>query len=499
MKKNITLELIERARNFNTRTAIIDGNGSYSFQQLLKDSSKAASLLLNGKSDLEEARIAFLVPSSYEYVVWQWGIWQAGGIAVPLCVSHPSKELEYVINDTDCKQLISHVSFSEKINPLRAINHLNIVDVNSFKGIQPVALPAINFDRRAMIIYTSGTTGKPKGVVTTHQNIHAQITSLIDAWEWTKDDYILNCLPLHHVHGVINVLSCSLWAGAKCHMIPKFKSALVWSLFSEAHPTLFMAVPTIYHKLIQYFDQADSQTQEKLKTASKKLRLMVSGSAALPVSVLKKWKTISSHTLLERYGMTEIGMALSNSYSNERIPGHVGKPLPGVSVKIVNDEGQNAASEESGELRIKGSGVFLEYWRKPEATKQAFIDGWFCTGDIVTINENGIFKIVGRNSVDIIKTGGFKVSALEIEEELRSHKKINECAVVGIPDEEWGQRVALAACLLPGEQLAVADLKSWAKDRLAPYKIPSTVKILEKLPRNAMGKVMKPKIVALFK
>jgi len=185
-----------------------------------------------------------------------------------------------------------------------------------------------------MILYTSGTTSKPKGVVTTHANIEAQITGLVNAWEWEKDDYILNILPLHHVHGIINVMSCALWSGACCEFLPKFDAKTVWKIIESGRLTLFMAVPTIYYKLISYWEEASSEEQQKMSKAASKLRLMVSGSAALPVPVLEKWRSISSQTLLERYGMTEIGMGLSNSYRNERRPGHVGLPLPSVEMRL---------------------------------------------------------------------------------------------------------------------------------------------------------------------
>jgi malonyl-CoA/methylmalonyl-CoA synthetase len=259
-----------------------------------------------------------------------------------------------------------------------------------------------------------------------------------------------------------------------------------------------MAVPTIYYRLIAAWESASQEDQRTMSVACEKMRLMVSGSAALPVSVFEKWQAISGHTLLERYGMTEIGMALSNPLDGERRPGHVGSPLPGVTARLVDESGRDiTAAGQSGEIQIKGQSVFLEYWRRPEATREAFRDGWFCTGDVAVI-EGGYWRILGRSSVDIIKTGGYKVSALEVEEALRTHPAITECAVVGVPDAEWGERVCAAVLLKAGETESPPELRDWAKERLASYKVPTRYLYVDAFPRNVMGKVTKPDVKRLF-
>jgi malonyl-CoA/methylmalonyl-CoA synthetase len=259
-----------------------------------------------------------------------------------------------------------------------------------------------------------------------------------------------------------------------------------------------MAVPTIYVKLISAWNAASSDRQQLYSQAASKLRLMVSGSAALPVSVLEQWKSITGQTLLERYGMTEIGMALSNPLHGERRPGFVGTPLPGVEVMLADEEGCRIEDERvEGEICIHGETVFKEYWANEEATRRAFRDGWFLTGDISVI-EGGAYKILGRKSVDIIKSGGFKISALEIEEVLRTHPDIQECAVVGVPDDEWGERVSAVVIPVTGRSIALEKLRKWAVDKLAKYKIPSDLLVVEELPRNVMGKVMKPAVRKLF-
>lgn len=497
---SIMIQLIQRAAQFSNRTAIISDEHSYSYQQLLEVSQNIAHTLLNQRSDLNEARIAFLVPPSFVYVALQWGIWRAGGIAVPLCTKHPLPSIQYVLEDTQAELVIFSHEFEELLSPLINKNPHRFISSNLLQA-SPTStgeLPAISSNRRAMILYTSGTTGNPKGVVTTHQNIETQITSLTTSWEWQADDHILNILPLHHVHGIINILSCALWSGACCEFLPKFDAAKVLEVFNKGQVNLFMAVPTIYYQLIAHWRKLPPIEQQRISSNLQKFRLMVSGSAALPVSVLEQWRVISGHTLLERYGMTEMGMAISNPYRGERKPGYIGQPLEGVTIRLIDENNKEVAAGKSGEIQVKGANIFKEYWQKPEATQKTFTsNGWFKTGDIAVF-ENGSYRILGRNSVDIIKSGGYKISALEIEEVLRTHPKIKECGVVGIPDEEWGEIIGASLITDEGEILEVEKLKAWLKTKLPSYKIPRLYIFQEDLPRNVMGKVTKKELRKFF-
>lgn len=493
----MNLPLIDRANENPNKIAIVATEGTFTYHNLLQISAQIATKLLDNMPDLQEQRVAFLVPSGFQYVATQWGIWRAGGVAVPLCVQHPKPELEYVIADSGASIMIAHPDFEAVLRPIAEERNLRFILTSDTLPEEVGFLPEIEITRRGLILYTSGTTGKPKGVVTTHQNIQAQVTSLVSAWEWTSDDRILHVLPLHHIHGIINVLTCALWSGAQCHMLPKFDGETVCDRISNGDLTLFMAVPTIYVKLIAAWENADRDRQQRISAGCGKMRLMVSGSAALPVQVLEKWQNISGHFLLERYGMTEIGMALSNPLQGKRLAGYVGKPLPQVEVRLV-DENENLVTPGTpGEIQVKSAGTFIEYWQKPEATAKAFRDGWFCTGDLAMI-ENDNYRILGRISVDIIKTGGYKVSALEIEEVLRTHPDIQDCAVVGVKDAEWGERVCAALVLKSGSNLTLETLRNWGKEQLATYKVPTKILAVEELPRNAMGKVTKPSVANLF-
>ena len=493
----MSITLTERAVQHGERTAIIAPEGTFSYRQLLEASGKVAAFLLNGSGDLEERPVAFLVPPGFQYVALQWGIWRAGGVAVPLSLSHPRPELEYVLDDTTPAAVIAHPNFADRLKPLAVDRGLRSGLTTDALEHTAGKLPTVAASRRAMILYTSGTTGKPKGVVTTHDTITAQITSLIQAWEWTQNDRILEFLPLHHIHGIVNVISCALWVGAVCEIIPEFDARKVWDRVVQGGLTLFMAVPTIYVKLIDAWQKSTPADRQKMTEGCRKLRLMVSGSAALPVSTLERWKEVSGHVLLERYGMTEIGMGLSNPLHGKRYPGCVGTPLPGVEARLVDETGTPVAPGKPGEIEIRGKIVFSEYWRKPDETKKAFRNGWFMTGDVAVV-ENEIYRILGRSSVDIIKTGGEKVSALEIEGTLLTHPDIQECAVVGVPDPVWGEKVCAAVVLDAGKTLDIEKLRAWGKEHLAPYKVPKDLVVLDKLPRNAMGKIIKPAVKKIF-
>jgi malonyl-CoA/methylmalonyl-CoA synthetase len=491
------LAIIASARRHGGRIAVVDALGTFTYDDLLDASSRVAAGLLAGRDDLQQERVAFLVTPGFPWIATQWGIWRAGGIAVPLPLNAARPELEYLTDDTAASSVVFDAAAAHLVAPIAADRGLRALPYGRLTLCPPAELPNIPVERRAMILYTSGTTSRPKGVVLTYANIAAQITSLVEAWQWSAQDCIVLCLPLHHVHGIINVVCCALWSGATCRMLPRFDANAVWDHIAGGEVTLFMAVPTVYAKLIAAWNAASPERRAELSLACSRLRLMVSGSAALPVSTLQRWKEISGHTLLERYGMTEIGMALSNPLRGERVPGSVGTPLPGVSVRLVEAHGNPVAPGTPGEIEVRGPGVFAEYWGRPDATREAFREGWFRTGDTAVV-ENGVYRILGRTSIDILKTGGHKVSALEIEEALRQHPAVAECAVVGVPDAEWGERVAAAVVLHEAGVLDLPSLRGWAREWLTSYKLPSRLLVLDALPRNAMGKVMKPALAALF-
>jgi malonyl-CoA/methylmalonyl-CoA synthetase len=508
--------LVHGAIAFGERPAIHDVAGTTSYAALhdraariaaaLRDAVPTARRAIDAGSapqladDLAESRIALLAAPGAPWVAATFGIWAAGGIAVPLAPQHPVAEWQYAADDADIAAILADAAHADAIAPVaaaRGVPLLVLDTIDAAARAMPIVAPA----RRAMILYTSGTTGRPKGVVHTHGSLAAQVAALVDAWGWTADDHALLVLPLHHVHGIVNVTLTALGAGAQLTMHPRFDAIATWEALASGAITTLHAVPTIWARLLTAWDAADATTQRRWQAAVRALRLIVSGSAALPVSVLERWRTLSGQVLLERYGMTELGMALSNPLAGVRVPGHVGQPLPGVALRAVDDAGTPVADGTPGELEVRGPAVMREYWRREAETARAFRDGWFRTGDVGVLESTAggpSWRLLGRQSTDILKSGGEKVSALEIEEVLREHPAVAECAVVGLADAEWGERVAAAVELRDGATLTLEALRTFLKARLAPYKVPVALVTPAALPRNAMGKVIKAEVRALF-
>lgn len=395
----------------------------------------------------------------------------------------------------------------------------------------------LDTETRAMILYTSGTTGAPKGVVWTHGMLDYQVSTMHRDWRWNHEDRIINALPLHHVHGIVNVVLTSLYAGAHCLMMPAFSAEAVWRAIVSNHnttrqPTVFMGVPTMYQRLIQYYHRADRREQESMRRGAAALRLYVCGSAALLSEDNDAWKEISGQRVLERYGMTETGMVLSNPYQ-DRVPSSLGVPFRGTEIKVSADVDGGAAdstsedsmSEDStvadsstedsdkshaprrvqGELLVRGPGVFKEYWNRETETKSAFdTQGWFKTGDYVEMDPiTSRCRMLGRLSTDIIKTGGYKVSGLEVERAVANAKLVDACAVVGLPDSDLGERIV---CVVEtgndrwaslDERAALEEtILTTLRTQLPRYKSPRDVMFVQQIPRNALGKVLKKSLVA---
>ncbi|NUO49297.1 MAG: AMP-binding protein [Polyangiaceae bacterium] len=443
---------------------------------------------------LHGRRILLGLPPGIPWIESFVGIVRAGAVVVPLPLGAPAAELAYFASDSGATLAVADEERAAKMPA-----GMEVIDpeetLSSFRkptsSAPAPAGPTPSADDVAMLLYTSGTTGKPKGARITHANLAAQTAALREAWGMRASDTLLHALPMHHLHGIVVAMLTALTTPCRVRMLSKFDAARVIEELPRS--TVLMAVPTMYQRILDAADALDVPARQAFATAARSLRLATSGSAALPVVLAERWRSYARAIPLERYGMTEIGMALSNPLDpSGRRAGTVGRPLPSVEVRIVGEDG---APAESGELWVRGPSVFAGYHERDEATREAFKEGWFMTGDVATRDEAGSFRLLGRSSVDILKSGGEKVSALEIEESLLEHAAIREVAVVGLPDAEWGDRVTAAVVLAPGSVLGIAELRAWCKDRLAPYKVPRSLVILEALPRNAMGKVEKKVLV----
>lgn len=484
--------LSDRLALHDDRLAIADRAGEHSYRELRERAAGVTVSLLAAADEppigLRGARVAVLCRPGVDWFAAVLGTWAAGGVVVPLHVGHPEPELAHPVVDAEVGVVLAEEDLVDLAGRLARRTGAAVVPSD---GRRAMVAPSIAVDGRddALIVHTSGTTGRPKGAVHTHASIAAQITGMVERWRWVPEDRTLCVLPLNHVHGVVNASLTPLWVGAAVEAAEGFDAAVVWERFASGELTLFMAVPTVYARLASAWDAADASTRARWSEGASAMRLMISGSAALPVSVLDRWRDISGHVLLERYGMTELGMVLGNTIE-DRVPGHVGWPFPGVEVRV---------EESSGELLVRGANVFDRYWNRPDATAASFDGEWFRTGDVAVDEGVRGWRLLGRASVDILKTGGEKVSALEIEEVFRTHPTIADCAVVGLPDEEWGQRVAMAFTARPDAVVTAGrELRDWGKSHLAPAKVPVEYLLVDELPRNALGKVTKPDVVRLF-
>ncbi len=450
--------------------------------------------------------MGLLLSPGPSFVTALWAVWRAGGVAVPLSATHTAPELTHALRTAAPEAtVVERDPGAETIAAAACGAWLGRrIDFTVFSRAAAAAPTAPDGDDAgdgdpgaanagddpAVMLFTSGTTGKPKGVVLSHAGVEATLNALHEAWRWQKDDRLLHALPLYHTHGLIVALLGALWAGASIRFAA-FDAPATWDLLAEA--SVFMAVPTMYVRLLEAFSTTTQERRAGWAAGARGVRLFTSGSAALPATILAAFAEATGQTILERYGMTEIGMALSNPYDGPRIAGSVGTPLPGVQVDIVDDSGHPAVDGQAGELRVRSPQLFVGYHGDPTGTAASYDDaGRFRTGDTGVRSTDGYIRLLGRTSVDILKSGGYKLSALEIEDILRGHPAIADVAVIGVPDPVWGDCVT--ACVVPrsdADAPTLDDLRAFAREALAPYKLPRALRVLAALPRNAMGKVQK--------
>ena len=482
------------------RDALVHEGCVRSFTDLLDRSVTIAARLRDEARVQHGQRVALLASPSPLWVEAFLAIILAGGIAVPLSPSYPAVELAWFANDADACAVLYSADQADRAAPmLQGRAAFRLEDLDRAAAVPTAStLPMLDADDTALLLYTSGTTGKPKGAMITHANVAIQAEIMREAWAFSPSDTLLHALPLHHLHGLGISLLTSLLAGATSRMLPKFEAIRVWEELASGGVTVWMAVPTMYQKLFEALDAAPPDVADRWKKGASALRLATSGSAALPVRLADRWRAITGSIPLERFGMTEIGVGLTNPLAPEgRRPGWVGRPPRTVEIRVIGERHSDVDAGQ-GELLVRGPSVFKGYWRRPEATASAFDSGWFLTGDRAERDATGAVRLLGRTSVDILKSGGEKLSALEIEETLREHAAVREVAVVGLPDETWGQRVVAVIVAEPGREaeLTTEALRAWSKERMAPYKAPREVVLLPSLPRNALGKVVKPELIA---
>lgn len=449
-------------------------------------------------------RVAQFMPNWLELVYSIIGNFKNGSIVVPMNVSFKEQEIQHILSDCKAKAIITdneRLPIVKNIQyKLPELKHIILIDgseknilnfnelIKNSQDTEPSTI--IKDDDYSIIFYTSGTTGKPKGAVLTQFNVTSGVKALVQTWKMTKDDIFLLTLPLYHIHGIGVALCTSLYVGNFTILRKKFVAEDVLETIQKRKVSLFMGVPTMYFKLLEV------PNCDKYNMSS--MRLFVSGSAPLSKDLFYKFKKTFGHEVLERAGMSETMMNFSNPYDRERIPGSVGPCLPGVKVRITDKNYKDVPVNTEGEILIKGPNVFHGYWNKEKYNKEIFKDGWFVTGDVGKVDENGYVYILGR-SKDVIISGGINIYPREIEEVIESLPQVKECAVVGVPDEEFGESVKAYIVLNENMKLSEDDAVKYCKEKLASFKKPKFIEFLDALPKNTMGKILKEELRKVHK
>ena len=457
--------------------AALEFRGStYSFRDIDARSNRLAQLL--AKRGLKTGdRLCVYLANCIEMIDLYLACVKLGVIFVPINILYREREMAHILTDADPVAVVSDPEFASPV-PIWKPEDLTR-EAEALAADRPHV--TLDGDAPAGIIYTSGTTGASKGAVLTHNNFAANALNLITCWQITSADRFLLTLPLFHVHGLGNGLHCWLISGCRMRLLERFEHQKAAQEFLDFRPTLFFGVPAMYVRLLDI-------PPEQAREIGAFMRLFVSGSAPLSPQVFEEFRARFGHAPLERYGMSENMMNISNPYIGERRPGSVGLPLPGVSVRLIDSEGGPAPDGEIGEVHLRGPNVFPGYWRREDATRAAFVDGYFKTGDLAMRSQDGYYTLCARKS-DLIISGGFNIYPREIEEFLQEQDGVAEAAVAGVPDRVRGE--VPVAYIVTTRAIDSAELESRCREKLASFKVPRSVVVLDKLPRNALGKVQK--------
>jgi long-chain acyl-CoA synthetase len=491
---NLAKNLTNTTRVHAGRVAVRVDNAAMTYRALDEASAQVAGLLHQrglGPGD----RVGIMMPNVAEVPVIYYGILRAGGVVVPMNPLLKGREVAYYLGDSGAGLVFAWHAFAGEARDgaEQAGAELIVVDQEEFPGLLASAAADDQVAERddqdtAVILYTSGTTGQPKGAELTHGNLISNVeVSRADIAKAGPDDVIFGGLPLFHVFGQTVALNVAVAAGACLTLLPRFDAAHALRIISGHHVTIFEGVPTMYVALLHQPDRADYDTSS--------LRLCISGGAALPVEVLRGFEAAFGVPVLEGYGLSETSPVASfNHPDREQKPGSIGTPIRGVQMRVVDKEDNDLPQGEVGEIVISGPNVMKGYWQRPEATAEAIVGGWFHTGDLARVDEDGYFYIVDRKK-DMIIRGGYNVYPREIEEVLYEHPAVAEAAVIGLPHPALGEEVAAAVALKPGANASAEELRDYVKGQVAAYKYPRHLWIVDALPKGPTGKIQKRDIV----
>ncbi|QOG21201.1 MULTISPECIES: malonate--CoA ligase [Bradyrhizobium] len=495
---------MNQAANANLFSRLFDGlddpkrlaietqdGGHISYGDLIARAGQMANVLA-ARGVKPGDRVAVQVEKSVANIVLYLGTVRAGAVYLPLNTAYTLNELDYFIGDAEPSLVVCDPSKAEGLAPIAAKVKARVETLGpdgkgsltdaADKASSEFATVTRAGDDLAAILYTSGTTGRSKGAMLTHDNLASNSLSLVGYWRFTDRDVLIHALPIYHTHGLFVATNVTLFARASMIFLPKLDPDLIIKLMARA--TVLMGVPTFYTRLLQ--------NPALSRETTKHMRLFISGSAPLLAETHREWSARTGHAVLERYGMTETNMNTSNPYDGERVPGAVGFPLPGVSVRVTEPEtGKELPREEIGMIEVKGPNVFKGYWRMPEKTKSEFRpDGFFITGDLGKIDGKGYIHILGRGK-DLVISGGFNVYPKEIESEIDAMPGVIESAVIGVPHADFGEGVTAVLVCNKGADVTEAAVLKALDGRLAKFKMPKRVFVVDELPRNTMGKVQK--------
>ncbi len=493
---NLATNLTTTAANHPEKDALrVNGQGVTYGQLHAMAARVAGALRANGIEPGD--RVAIILPNVPAFPVVYWGVLLAGGIVVPMNPLLKAGEIDYFFTDSGAEIAFVWPDFVPEATKGAARSGTRIVECGplgpvegGLEGGEPIAEPTPREDHdTAIILYTSGTTGRPKGAELTHRNIHLNAqrsASVIQGM--TPDDVVMGCLPLFHVFGLVVGLNAATVVGASLALIPRFDPAAAIEVIEKERVTIMQGVPTMYAAILNH-PQSDGMDASSLRTCA-------SGGSAMPLEVMRSFEDKFGCMILEGYGLSETSPVASfNMPDRERKPGTIGIAIPGCEMRCVDLEGNEVPVGEVGEIAIRGDNVMKGYWNKPEATEEAIPDGWFRTGDLATMDEEGYFTIVDRKK-DMILRGGMNVYPREVEEVIYTHPDVVEVAVVGMPDELMGEQVGAAVALREGSTTTPEDIIAFTKERIAAYKYPRTVWIVSELPKGPTGKILRREVHA---
>jgi long-chain acyl-CoA synthetase len=491
---NLALNLIRTSGRYADRTAVRLGARAMTYRELDQASARLAGLLRR-RGLRSGDRVAVMLPNLPEFAVIYYGVLRAGGVVVPMNPLLKAREVAYYLDDSGASTIFAVRGMAEEAGDGARAARADLVEVDPaafaelLSTVDPMGDVAERADAdTAVILYTSGTTGRPKGAELTHANL-ARNTEVFrtDLVGLGPDDVIFGGLPLFHSFGQTCTLNAAVAAGACLTLLPRFDPAQALRVIAADRATVFAGVPTMYGALLGLPDGSAYDVSA--------LRVCVSGGAALPVEVLRGFEKAFGCLVLEGYGLSETSPVASfNHPDRERKPGSIGTPIRGVEMRVVDEQGREVPQGEVGEIVIRGHNLMKGYWRRPEETAAAIPDGWFRSGDIGRMDQDGYFAIVDRKK-DLIIRGGYNVYPREVEEVLYEHPAVAEAAVVGVPDPLLGEEVAAAVALRPGATATVEELREHVKSQVAAYKYPRRVWLVDALPKTATGKILKREIV----